>query len=130
MKNKKEPWKKAYRESMEFNNKWDSKKWCSKMEADYFKVVKSVMKYSLGIKEKEAIRWFFRYACWGNWEKIHETDEEKKITINELAQDLVDEIFYCSDRWSWDRLLRTHWIYQRIKLRTKYLESYNKENEK
>lgn len=51
----------------------------------------------------------------GNWEHIWETDEEKKMTIAELYEQLRWDVFYFSDRMSWDRLCRIHWNWQRIK---------------
>lgn len=50
----------------------------------------------------------------GNWEHLWETEEENKMTIAELCYELRGEVFYCSDRMSWDRLCRIHWIWQRI----------------
>lgn len=54
---------------------------------------------------------------YGNWTHLWETDEEKMQTICELCKELQGEVFYCSDRMSWDRLLRIHWIWQRIQSR-------------
>lgn len=51
----------------------------------------------------------------GNWEHLWETDEEKKMTIAELCEQLKWDVFYCSDRMSWDRFCRIHWNWQRIK---------------
>lgn len=51
----------------------------------------------------------------GNWKHLWETDEEKKMTIAELCEQLKWDVFYCSDRMSWDRLCRIHWNWQRIK---------------
>ena len=62
---------------------------------------------------------------YGNWEHLWETEEEEKETIDELCETLRGEIFYCSDRMSWDRLLRIHWIWQRIQ-RRKRDEEYTK----
>lgn len=50
-----------------------------------------------------------------NWVHLWETDEEKKMTIAELCEQLKWDVFYCSDRMSWDRLCRIHWSWQRIK---------------
>ena len=56
----------------------------------------------------------FDNLCKGNWEHLWETEEEKKMTIAELCYELRGEVFYCSDRMSWDRLCRIHWLWQRI----------------
>ena len=50
-----------------------------------------------------------------NWVHLWETDEEKKMTIAELCEQLKWDVFYCSDRMSWDRLCRIHWSWHRIK---------------
>lgn len=53
----------------------------------------------------------------GNWTHLWETEAEKKMTIAELCNQLRWDVFYCSDRMSWDRLCRIHWSWQRIKER-------------
>lgn len=67
----------------------------------------------------------FRDLGYGNWEHLWETDEEKQKTIDELCETLRWEVFYCSDRMTWDRLLRTHWIWQRIQDRLRWGENKN-----
>ena len=64
----------------------------------------------------------FDNLCKGNWEHLWETEEEKKMTIAELCYELRGEVFYCSDRMSWDRLCRIHWIWQRIARRLWFIE--------
>ena len=64
----------------------------------------------------------FDNLCKGNWEHLWETEEEKKMTIAELCYELRGEVFYCSDRMSWDRLCRIHWIWQRITRRLWFIE--------
>lgn len=58
----------------------------------------------------------------GNWTHLWETEAEKKMTIAELCNQLRWDVFYCSDRMSWDRLCRIHWSWQRIKERLWYRE--------
>lgn len=65
----------------------------------------------------------FRDLGYGNWEHLWETDGEKQKTIDELCETLRWEVFYCSDRMTWDRLLRTHWIWQRIQDRLRMEEN-------
>lgn len=65
----------------------------------------------------------------GNWINLWETEEEKKMTIAELCVTLRGEVFYCSDRMSWDRLCRIHWLWQRIQYRLRN-EKIEKEIEK
>lgn len=56
-------------------------------------------------------------ACYGNWEHLWETDGEKSMTVADFVEYITGEVFYCSDRWSWDRFLRVNWAYQRIQYR-------------
>ena len=58
---------------------------------------------------------FIERAAYGNWEHFHETKEEKEKSFEELFEHLCHEISYCSDRWSWDRVIRVNWLYQRLK---------------
>lgn len=67
----------------------------------------------------------FANLGYGNWKHLWETEEEEKETIDELCETLRWEVYYCSDRMSWDRLLRVHWIWQRIQ-RRKRDEEYAK----
>lgn len=58
----------------------------------------------------------------GNWKRMWEDVEDKKKKIDELCEDLKSGVFYISDRMSWDRLIRTHWIWQRIMDRKRWEE--------
>ena len=51
----------------------------------------------------------------GNWQRLWLTDEDKTISASAFAVKLVGEVFYASDRMSWDRLLRINWLYLRLK---------------
>ena len=53
----------------------------------------------------------------GNWEHLHETHNEEWETVRRIQENLIYDIFYCSDRWSWDRVLRVNWQYHRLKRR-------------
>lgn len=81
--------------------------------AMYPEVFHAMCTYNFKLK-KQTIDDMFKTLAYGNWEHLWETDEEKKVTINELCQELRWEVYYISDRMSWDRLIRTHWIWQRI----------------
>lgn len=48
----------------------------------------------------------------GNWERLHMTDEEQERTAAEWLEQLRLEVYYCSDRWSIDRLSRCHWLFR------------------
>ena len=51
----------------------------------------------------------------GNWERLHQTEEEGRMTADEWLEKLRGQCWYCSDRWSLDRLTRCHWIYRQYK---------------
>lgn len=48
----------------------------------------------------------------GNWERLHQTDDESHWTPEKWLDKLRWEVMYCSDRWSLDRLTRCHWIWR------------------
>ena len=49
---------------------------------------------------------------YGNWDRLHLTDEEKAKPSSEFLDDFYYDVLYCSDRWSLDRLMRCHWLYR------------------
>ena len=51
----------------------------------------------------------------GNWERLHMTDAERERTAAEWLEQLRPEVFYCSDRWTIDRLTRCHWLFRAYK---------------
>lgn len=55
----------------------------------------------------------------GNWKKMWLTPEEEAETTEKICQAFIWDIFYCSDRMSWDRLTRINWQYQRLLQRMK-----------
>ena len=62
----------------------------------------------------EAADEFIKCACAGNWERMHLTSLEMWINADTFANVLLDEVWYCSDRWSWDRVIRVQWLYRRL----------------
>lgn len=48
----------------------------------------------------------------GNWKHLHMTETEKTYGADDWLDLLVGEVFYCSDRWTMDRLVRCHWMYR------------------
>lgn len=56
----------------------------------------------------------------GNWEKMWLTDEEKAESIDKICRALLWDVYYCSDRMTWDRLTRINWQYQRLLHRMEY----------
>ena len=96
-------------------NKWAEKPFEKEMILDYRMCIDKVMRAFFGIQIQEVIDRFIDTCGFGNWEKFWVTeDEEIDKTIDEWADDLWAEVFYCSDRWDWDRLIRTNWIFQRM----------------
>lgn len=65
----------------------------------------------LGGKYSESTFLFNHMFRTGNWSHLHETEEEKQRTLKECVDDFRSDVFYCSDRWSFDRLARCHWAY-------------------
>lgn len=65
----------------------------------------------LGIKRKSA-EILFDDMCCGNWTHLHQTDEERKRTADDWLSEFAGDVWYCSDRWSVDRLMRAHWQFR------------------
>ena len=80
----------------------------------YPKMFEAICIYCFKLPKRIRKDLFYELAQ-GNWKHFWETDEEKKMTIAELCEQLKWDVFYCSDRMSWDRLCRIHWNWQRIK---------------
>lgn len=79
----------------------------------YPKMMRKVLKERFGMSKEAATR-FIEEACWGNWKKLHETDIERHADAAMYAKMLRDDVWYCSDRWSWDRVIRIQWLYRRL----------------
>ena len=80
----------------------------------YPRMMRFVLKHWFGMPGKVADG-FIEEACSGNWLKMHETDMERAATAEEYARELRGDVFYCSDRWSWDRVMRVQWLYMRLR---------------
>ena len=76
-----------------------------------------IAKY-LGFSKKSRVFLWVQLA-YGNWEHFHLTDEEKNLSADEWLEKFRNEVFYCSDRWSFDRLTRVHWIYRQYSRKVK-----------
>ena len=81
--------------------------------SDYRKLMTSVLKNEFHISKK-ASKSVIDSLGYGNWKHLWMTDEEKSKSIEEIKDTLIGEIFYCSDRWSWDRVLRVNWVFLRL----------------
>lgn len=80
----------------------------------YPKMMRKVLMRRFGMP-KAAAKQFVWQACCGNWLKLHETDMERHAGAEDYADALVWDVYYCSDRWSWDRVMRVQWLYMRLR---------------
>lgn len=48
-----------------------------------------------------------------NWSHLQKTPEEELLSAEDWRAQFFGELHYCYDRWSLDRILRTHWIFLR-----------------
>lgn len=79
----------------------------------------------LGINRHSA-NVLFRGMCDGNWEHLHQTQDEQVKTSEDWFADLIGDVFYCSDRWSIDRLMRCHWYFRQWLMScVGYVKSYD-----
>jgi len=90
----------------------DPKKVCD----DYPEMMTTVLVERFGMSQAAADT-FIETACEGNWERMHETDDEKALSAEYYRDELLGDVWYCSDRWSWDRIIRNQWRYKRIMYR-------------
>lgn len=93
----------------------------------YPKMMRKVLTGLFGMSKKAA-KEFVRTACDSNWDRLHESRAEKELGAEQYADMLMGDVFYCSDRWMWDRVLRCQWLYQRIRDRVR--DARIKEGEK
>lgn len=103
-------WEQAYWQSMAFCRAATRHASPQAIEESWHRAFSCVAK-SLGVNKK------VRKILWdnlavGNWAHFHPTDEEAKLTACERLEKLHWDVFYCSDRWSLDRLTRCHWAFR------------------
>lgn len=92
------------RDSYKKVNLYDvSKKW----KSIFFDVC-----YHIGINCKSATLLWDEMCVHNNWDHLHPTEKEKNETKEELYNDFIDDVFYCSDRWGFDRLMRCQWKFR------------------
>lgn len=102
----------AYDKSMELfkyihnNDNVDSDKVARMWNATFNCVLKE-----MGLPKK-ARRFLWDNLVRGNWRRLYLMDDEVKRTPKEWLEDFHWDVFYCSDRWSFDRLTRCHWMYR------------------
>lgn len=81
------------------------------VKTSWHKIFNNVCLY-LGINKRSAnVLW--SDMCYGNWKHLHKTEEEVKKTESQWFDDFVNDMLYCSDRWSVDRLMRVHWMFRK-----------------
>lgn len=88
-----------------------------KVEKHWHRTFNCVAKYLGFNKPTRKILW--NELVYGNWEHLHTTEDESKMTPEAWLEKLHYEVAYCSDRWSLDRLTRCHWLYRQ------YMRSVN-----
>lgn len=81
-----------------------------KVEEHWHRTFSCVAKYLGFNKSTRKVLW--EELAYGNWSHLHKTEEEDKRTPEEWLEKLQYDVFYCSDRWSLDRLTRCHWLYR------------------
>lgn len=65
---------------------------------------------------KEGRRYLWDNLVQGNWEHIHQTEEERTWKREKWLEGFGLDLWYCSDRMSLDRLTRLHWMYRQCLL--------------
>lgn len=107
---KKEPWVAPYEASMALCRYVDGGG-CTPdgIERTWHNVFGAVAK-CMGFPKK-ARRFLWESLVQGNWERLHLTEEERSKTPDEWLDELRGDVWYCSDRWSLDRLARCHWTH-------------------
>lgn len=81
-----------------------------KVEEHWHRTFCCVAKYLGFNKATRRILW--EDLVMGNWEKLHQTDEECRRTPDDWLDKLYWDVHYCSDRWALDRLTRCHWLWR------------------
>lgn len=88
----------------------------------------ALCKYEFKLTRKQAL-WLCDTLGQGNWKKMWLTTEEERQSTEEICREFIGDIFYCSDRMSWDRLTRINWQYQRLLKRIREVYPiYNEED--
>lgn len=86
----------------------------SEVRDTYPKMMRKVLRHLFHMP-KRAANEFIENACSGNWKRMHLTGAEAYLSPAQWSEHLINEVRYFSDRWSWDRVIRAQWIYQRLR---------------
>ena len=69
----------------------------------------------------------FWYFDMENWAALHkENTEYVDYSQKRLKNSFLNEINYCSDRMSFDRLFRCHWLFKNVYSKNIWNERFNK----
>lgn len=58
---------------------------------------------------RRAIDYMWEHLAQGNWKHLWQNENERGRSDDEWLTEFRLDVFYCSDRWSLDRLTRCHW---------------------
>ena len=61
---------------------------------------------------RRAIDYMWDNLAQGNWEHMHQTEAERAMTADEWLEAFRADVYYCSDRYTLDRLTRCHWTWR------------------
>ena len=108
----------SYRKCMIFCNKYNVDAFhrgvnLGEFNKDYRWLVNNIMLFEFGFPAH--IRSKFIDNRYTRWDHFVPTAEEDKKDIVDWAMDIVGEIFYCSDRWSLDKLIKISWMYSELR---------------
>lgn len=108
----------TYRKCMIFCNKYNTDAFYNGVNLgefvkDYHWIMNNVMLHEFGIPFY--LRGTFIDNSYTRWSHFIVTDEEAKKDVVDWAIDIVSEIFYCSSRWSLDKLIEISWMYSELR---------------
>lgn len=92
---------------------FDSKSDFEKLHKEWFQCFDYIMRvFKVGHNSKTIKSLFYNFDM-DNWTALHkEKTEYKDYTREKLIKSFCSECSYISDRVSYDRLFRTHWLFR------------------
>ena len=115
MKRKSRSWKPSYDASMELCKYLEMGDCTQKGVEDRWRKVFTLVLAHLGPFPRDTRSYLWKELVNGNWERLHLTDDERLNPPEYWLERLMSDVWYCSDRWSLDRLTRCHWLYRSYK---------------
>ena len=67
--------------------------------------------YGIGFSDKNT-NMLWTELVNGNWKHLQKSNKEEENTPADWFDSFCRDVFYCSDRWSLDRLMRCHWLHR------------------